>query len=58
LHADNFSEIRAKQGEAITQGAGDRQKVWDLLIDETREIRQQMEAKYKVDFDTAKLPGR
>lgn len=47
---NNFAEVEAKQAKVIADAEKDRQKVWDLLLDETLSTRSRLSRKYGVDL--------
>lgn len=51
-YQDNFAEVRARQMEVIQQGAADRERLWQAIDGELSVIRQKLNEKFKIDFDT------
>jgi hypothetical protein len=49
-YRNNFAEIEAKQAKVIADAEKDRQKVWDMLIDETFSTRSRLSRKYDVNL--------
>lgn len=46
---NNFAEIEAKQAKVIADAEKDRQKVWDMLLDETLSTGSRLSRKYGAD---------
>ncbi|MBC7821151.1 MAG: hypothetical protein IAG10_30050 [Planctomycetaceae bacterium] len=49
-YKNNFAEVEAKQAKVIADAEKDRQKVWDMLTDETLSTRSRLSRKYGVDL--------
>lgn len=49
-YRNNFAEIEAKQAKVIADAEKDRQKIWDMIIDETSVIRSRLSQKYETEF--------
>ncbi len=49
-YKNNFAEVEAKQAKVIADAEKDRQKVWDLLLDETLSTRSRLSRKYDADL--------
>ena len=49
-YKNNFAEVEAQQAKMIADAEKDRQKVWDMLIDETYSTRSRLSRKYGVDL--------
>ena len=47
---NNFAEVEARQAKIIAEAEQDRQKVWDMLIDETSSTRSQLSRKFGIDL--------
>lgn len=47
---NNYAEIEAKQAKVIADAEKDRQKVWDLIIDESSVTRSRLARKYETDL--------
>ena len=48
----NLQEVRARQAEAIADGATQREQIWQNLADYRTRVRNDMSIKYKIDFDS------
>jgi len=49
-YRNNFAEIEAKQAQVIADAEKDRQKIWDLVIDESSSIRSRLARKFDAEF--------
>lgn len=49
-YRNNFAEIEAKQVKVIADAEKDRQKIWDMIIDETSVIRSRLSRKFETEF--------
>lgn len=49
-YRNNFTEIEAKQAKVIADAEKDRQKIWDMVIDETSVIRSRLSRKFETEF--------
>ena len=49
-YRNNFAEIEAKQAKVIADAEKDRQKIWDMIIDETSAIRSHLARKFETEF--------
>ncbi|MBI5761202.1 MAG: hypothetical protein HZA46_21990 [Planctomycetales bacterium] len=49
-YKNNFAEVQAKQAKVIAEGEKDRDRIWQLLTDETASMRSKMSRKYKTQF--------
>lgn len=49
-YKNNFAEVQAAQARVVAEGATDRERLWQLLEDETASMRSKMSKKYNVQF--------
>ena len=47
---NNFAEVEARQAKVVADGEKDRQKVWDMLTDETLSAHSRLSKKYGIDL--------
>jgi hypothetical protein len=50
----NLQEVRAKQAEAIQQGADEREQIWQAVEADRDQMRRKMLAAFGEDFTTGK----
>lgn len=49
-HRNNFADVQAAQAKVVAEGARDRERLWQLLEDETASMRSKMSKKHGVPF--------